>query len=50
MDKREALKQIKYIRLQVDTCVKVEFVNGSMACSCGMIRGVLPNLRDRPNE
>lgn len=36
---------IKYIRAQVEDCVVVEFVNGSRACSCGIVRGTLPNLR-----
>lgn len=45
----EALKQIKNIRVQVReegglSHTKVEFVNGSMVCSCGMTRGEAPML------
>ncbi len=40
------MNAIKYIRVQVGECVIVEFVNGSCACSCGLVRGELPNLRD----
>lgn len=39
------MEHIKYIRTQVGDCVIVEFVNGSRACSCGLVRGTLPNLR-----
>lgn len=46
----EALKQIKNIRVQVReegglSHTKVEFVNGSMICSCGMSRGEAPDLQ-----
>lgn len=48
--------RIKYVRLQVRESheehilshVKLEFLNGSMACSCGQIRGRLPDLRREP--
>jgi hypothetical protein len=36
---------IKYVRLQVDDHTIVEFCNGSRACSCGLERGVTPDLR-----
>jgi hypothetical protein len=39
------LDQIKYIRLQVEGHAIVEFRNGSRACSCGLERGVTPDLR-----
>lgn len=42
---KDWLGAVKYIRLQVADCVIVEFVNGSRACSCGLIRGELPDLR-----
>lgn len=42
------MRQIKYTRLQVDGHTIVEFVNGSRACSCGLIRGELPDLRGHP--
>lgn len=41
---------VKYIRVQArtedETHVVVEFLNGSRACSCGLERGVTPNLRE----
>jgi len=43
---KDYLSLIKYIRHQVGDCVKVEFLNGSMACSCTMTRGNPPSLRD----
>jgi len=36
---------IKYIRVQVKGHTVVEFTNGSRACSCGVMRGIVPNLR-----
>ena len=39
------LDEVKYIRHQVADCVIVEFLNGSRACSCGLVRGELPDLR-----
>lgn len=37
--------EIKYIRVQLPFHTIVEFVNGSRACSCGLIRGNPPSLR-----
>lgn len=40
-------KQIKYIRVQVPGCTIVEFTNGGRACSCGLTRGDMPDLRPK---
>lgn len=45
-----ANEYIKYIRVQVPGCTIVEFSNGSRACSCGLVRGYPPNLRERSAE
>lgn len=44
------MKGIKYIRLQVEGHTIIEFINGSRACSCGLERGITPNLRELDND